>query len=588
MRFGRKDLLFVLVLPVISCVHQVDIPLDSEWRFKTGDNAEWSKLDYKDINWSSIEVPKNLAQTNLERTGGYVWYRTTYTLGREISELTSLQLGIIGGADETYVDGLLIGSTGRFPPHGGSTFHRMRTYLLPLSALSKGNHLIAVRIYTPGGPGVGILRGPLGLSPYALAQQQSEMHRFFRSDLLVASALATLLIGIYHFFIWAFRRRENQHLAFSGLALSVAVYMFGASFRPAELFLSHLSTIKLLATGSIFGAYFLLRFVRSSMRKPMATSDRVAVSVTFAACAFVLIQQTHFQCVAAYNLWMPVLITILAYTGQVFYRHLKTQHGLTAWAIVAPFFALILSILHDIRLQLFDVSGTLLNPYAFTFFVLGITYFLAKGYSRALVDQGKKNEFESENLALRDLANTDELTSLANRRLFERQLQKEIQRAKRYGNALSLTLVDVDRFKQYNDRFGHPAGDRVLRETAWIIREAIRTTDVGARIGGDEFALILPETNDEDAVALSRRLRALVESFPFEHSFDNDPVSITVSIGIAHLSDQTTSFESLVEAADKALYRAKEFRNTVFSTTFSGPDRSKSLSILAKIIPLRK
>lgn len=154
------------------------------------------------------------------------------------------------------------------------------------------------------------------------------------------------------------------------------------------------------------------------------------------------------------------------------------------------------------------------------------------------------------------LATHDALTELYNRRHFSEILEREIARAHRHRHTLSLCIVDVDLFKPVNDTFGHIAGDEVLRTIAGIIRNHVRSDDVAARIGGEEFAVLLLETGAEAAAAFADRLRAAVAAAHFAPG--GVPRRITVSVGVAELVPPAVDRSTLMAAADAALYRAKE------------------------------
>jgi diguanylate cyclase (GGDEF)-like protein len=164
---------------------------------------------------------------------------------------------------------------------------------------------------------------------------------------------------------------------------------------------------------------------------------------------------------------------------------------------------------------------------------------------------------------LRDLAVRDGLTGLFNHRHSQELLVHECDRASRYPGHVSLLMIDIDHFKEVNDRHGHQAGDHVLREVAGLLSEGVRAVDVLGRYGGEEFIAILPHTEHEDARLLAERLRVSIA----EHTFRAGETEIrtTVSIGIAtYPSAQAASSAELVREADKALYRAKaEGRNRV-------------------------
>ncbi|MGY1521688.1 GGDEF domain-containing protein [Luteimonas sp. A482] len=160
------------------------------------------------------------------------------------------------------------------------------------------------------------------------------------------------------------------------------------------------------------------------------------------------------------------------------------------------------------------------------------------------------------------LATHDALTDLYNRRHFMAVLDKEIARALRHGRELALCIIDVDLFKPVNDTFGHIAGDEVLRRIGAVLRQHVRSDDIAARIGGEEFAVLLPEGSAGDAVAFAERLREAIAATIF--SPGGTPRQITVSVGVAPLRSPDTSRSQLLAAADAALYRAKhEGRNRV-------------------------
>jgi len=157
----------------------------------------------------------------------------------------------------------------------------------------------------------------------------------------------------------------------------------------------------------------------------------------------------------------------------------------------------------------------------------------------------------------RQLAITDPLTGLANHRQFYDQLEREFRRAQRYQRPLTLLMLDLDRFKAFNDRYGHLAGDHALRETADVLRQNARSVDILARYGGEEFAIILPETDLPRAAAHAERIRSAVASHVFVSQETGLEHQVTVSVGVAALGLTSEKIEDLVHDADQALYRAK-------------------------------
>lgn len=164
-----------------------------------------------------------------------------------------------------------------------------------------------------------------------------------------------------------------------------------------------------------------------------------------------------------------------------------------------------------------------------------------------------------------ELAITDELTGFYNRRYMESHVATLVEAALNRGRVLSIMALDIDHFKPVNDTYGHDVGDMVLRECAERIGRNIRNVDMACRIGGEEFIIILPETNLAAAKKIAERLREQIEATPFAQSEVPDPIRITMSIGVADLQ-AGDSMESLLKRADQALYTAKrKGRNKVIS-----------------------
>jgi diguanylate cyclase (GGDEF)-like protein len=165
---------------------------------------------------------------------------------------------------------------------------------------------------------------------------------------------------------------------------------------------------------------------------------------------------------------------------------------------------------------------------------------------------------------------TDDLTGLVNRRRFLEALDAEIERARQFGSPLTVVLADLDNFKRVNDAFGHHAGDIVLRAFADLVRSHSREVDVPGRIGGEEFTILLSETDREGAESVAERLRESLSAVSIPIS-DDHSVRVTSSFGVAELGDDQSG-DDLLRAADAALYRAKaEGKNRVVSTSAVSP-----------------
>lgn len=176
--------------------------------------------------------------------------------------------------------------------------------------------------------------------------------------------------------------------------------------------------------------------------------------------------------------------------------------------------------------------------------------------ARALRNFGQ--QIEDKTKELENLIITDEKTKLFNFRHFKSELQAEIARAKRFGEAVSLIMIDADKFKHYNDTNGHVLGDEALIKMAKLMKTHCRETDKPARFGGEEFAILLPRTTKEEAVVLAERIRKAIEDAVFVNQEKQPGGNFTASLGVASYPEDCSDAETLINAADKALYKAKE------------------------------
>jgi len=181
-----------------------------------------------------------------------------------------------------------------------------------------------------------------------------------------------------------------------------------------------------------------------------------------------------------------------------------------------------------------------------------VTLEIIAGHIGACLVQQEQGE------ALQRLAETDPLTWLFNRRHFDKRLEAETNRALRAEHLLALLMLDVDKFKLINDRFGHRVGDQVLKAVALAVKQAVRLYDVPTRYGGDEFAIILPEADTEVAARVARRILEKAETVALPGELRDAGIPLSVSIGIATFPRPAGDANALVEAADSAMYRAKQ------------------------------
>jgi len=172
--------------------------------------------------------------------------------------------------------------------------------------------------------------------------------------------------------------------------------------------------------------------------------------------------------------------------------------------------------------------------------------------------KGKLGEIERMKEEAVRLSYTDDLTGIYNHRFFIEQLTLEVERQRRYSTPLSLLMIDIDYFKQYNDTNGHLAGDQVLKAIAILIQRGVRQSDIVARYGGEEFSAILINTGRETALEIAERVRRMVADTRFPNESAQPNKDLTVSLGVATFSSPISNLTDLIREADHALYRAKK------------------------------
>jgi diguanylate cyclase (GGDEF)-like protein len=175
------------------------------------------------------------------------------------------------------------------------------------------------------------------------------------------------------------------------------------------------------------------------------------------------------------------------------------------------------------------------------------------------VSEARRNQRALEELTLKleRMARTDEMTGLRNYRSFMTELAREHERAKRYASSYTIIFCDVDHFKKYNDRNGHPAGDGVLKGVARMLTQQSRKCDFPARYGGEEFVILCPEVGTQEAAALAERVRVAIAAEKFPHGEHQPMGHVSVSIGIASYPGSGATFEDVLKSADEALYSSK-------------------------------
>lgn len=530
---------------------------------------------------------------------GVVWLRKQFQLPADGSppEQYALLLGRVLMADRVWLNGSLIGRTGRFPPRFFSVWNHYRFYPVP-RALLRPTNTLTVQVY---GNSEGRFSGPIRFGGYRQLEQARDRLKLIGVDFNRLVAAMLLVFFWYHLLLYSKRPQDRVHLSYSMLCLSAAVYLsnFFISYLPGfnSGSLSYLLYQKVIFSLEFIMFLLVIVFLRQLLKvEPRRTVERSLLGLTGLVIAGFWMMPDYRLFFFHRNLFQLVLLPGIVYLVTVFVQAARRREpDMVFFYISIP--VLVGCVVFDIvyHLLLGNLEGPYLGGIGFAFFLLSIAGLLAnrmadnqnrvESFNRVLGERISERtaELERSNSALSSanrqlkrareellqLAAVDSLTGLFNRRHLEKLLEQEIHRLERYrpDGELVLLFIDLDNFKYYNDHFGHPAGDYLLREFALFLRRQCRDSDLIARFGGDEFLIVLTETGYPAARDFTRRLFDALHSgdhfLPGLRSFLGFWVDITeanyldCSIGMVQYRSGLPPAE-LLRRADRALYQAKE------------------------------
>ena len=293
--------------------------------------------------------------------------------------------------------------------------------------------------------------------------------------------------------------------------------------------------------------------IRIMIKEVLEESGYIVTTAESAELAFDLIQNRDFGVVLSD-------IRMKGMSGLDLLNKIKST-GSPIPVIIMTSFATLDSTIEILKSGAFDF---LIKPFDELEFVVNAVdksvshYRLTLEKERLISDLALKNK-EMENVIhhLSELAIVDGLTGLFNYRHMQELLMRELARSQRHKNCCSVIFMDIDHFKKFNDTHGHQAGDELLKEIAQLFRETLRANDIVARYGGEEFVVILPEIDKENAVYVANKIRLLVEEKEFLAKHEAGTQHITICAGVASFNEDGEDSDTLLKAADKALYFAK-------------------------------
>lgn len=539
------------------------LSLSGMWQFRAGDDSNWSRPELSTPDWELAPIPGRWPGYGYPESGQLGWYRATIKLARgdTLAPALGVRVGRVYSAYELYAGGILVGGLGSLPPSARAHYDQPAVYPIPDAAVgADGTLVLALRVWggepaLQTGHGGGPYAGQMLLGDYSALMQG---HMAADAPLLM---LAALLLGfsIYYLFLFLRHPQQRSSLWFAFSAGLMGVYALLLTAWRDELGLPFALLEKLEFASLYLLPAVVLQMVWSLCREPLGVVLR-AYQWSFVAAALMVLAVPGLGVLQLtlplWQLWsLPLLLGVLCFLAS------RAQRGTSeARWILLPALLFAALLVHDFLVNLAQLDGIRLSPFGFAVVAAAVLVCLGNRQAQALADlesavQRRTRELETANQQLASAAQTDGLTGALNRRGFMASMAAERQRAKRTGRAFSLVLVDIDYFKQFNDRWGHACGDYVLTRISHLLAQHTRDVDQVARWGGEEFILLLPETNDRGAAVLADKIRQALEDNLFQ--FNGQRMAVTATFGVAsHRQGET--LEQTVARADKALYQGKD------------------------------
>jgi diguanylate cyclase (GGDEF)-like protein len=567
-------------IPRVSADNLVQgLSLRGQWRFQPGDDLDWAHPALDDSQWQSLGVPERWPMGGYPDHGQMGWYRLTLIVDPSLRDTRLLdqlavRMGKVLSAYELYAGGELIGSVGRLPPLNEVDYDRERVLAIDQSAVAADGRLVlALRVWG----GESALVDTWGAGPVS-----GEFKLGYYRELLLDGILAevpglifaaiTLFFGCYHLYLYGRNRNLKAFLWFGLMACNIAVYGVMITQWKYVTDLSFLTMKKIE-----FGAIYLfpavgIQMIWALLRLPINRWLR-AYQLSFVAASILVVlipgHTVHYQTL---NIWQLWLIPIMAWAPWVLLR--ESRAGNTeARTVLLGTVIFIGTAVNDMLIDLVHLETARIAPLGFIAVLVAMAVSLANRfttmYGKLELEVAERTaELSEANLRLAQVARVDHLTGLLNRRGFAEEAEAEIRRTFRSGKSFSVMLADVDNFKRFNDEHGHVCGDHVLKRAASLLRERLRDVDRVARWGGEEFILLLPETDIDGAAVIGEKLRKAIADNLFE--FGDQRLRITMTFGIASFR-KGESVEACITRADTALYHGKENgRNKVMIGSYKG------------------
>lgn len=489
------------------------------------------------LDWRPIRVPGSWQKAGVPEHG-YAWYRLRFSLSPAArTRPLAFTCSQIRDVDEAFLDGVRVGGTGAFPPAYDKGTLQARLYELPATITSAaGPHVLAIRVYNAGPRG-----GGLTAAPYLDSLSGAFWRRTMFEAPLALVAAAIFSLGLFALFVFLRDRRQREFLLFFLLTAGVAAYFVSWLSLWSRLgvslsFIFRANVALAFALSMLFALFFHYFFVLT-LPKWMRFVLALQFAGMLVAFALPRVDDLYRVLPLCYATVIASGIRVVA----VLVRKVR-RRAPYAVTVLVGFGFIFVATLRDMAQDFGLIPSGVRTQYVGGAFLVFSVLFLS-----VVADRMAR---------LRVAAATDPLTGLPNRTgLFDR-IALELARSRRSNRAVALAVLDLDRFKDFNDRFGHLAGDRLLIAMGERLSESVRATDLAVRFGGEEFVLLLPEISRDEAIRCCERIREAVGHMRVSGAEGGTTVSIGLAVHEPG-SGPTPSAGALLRVADAALYRAK-------------------------------
>lgn len=566
-------------------VNEGPLPLTGDWELYWDELLEPDDFHETPLREPTeyISLPTELRSMEINEEkideDGYGTLRLNVKID-DVSQVYSLKSNYLASAYRVWVNGELLVSTGEV----AKTKEEYTPAYLPMqSAFKVNDNEIEIIIQIANFHHRRIRLGTIYLGT------TNEIHLITNKGLIKDSILfgSLFLIAIYHFILYFFRKKEKAFIYFSCISLIVCLRVGIVNERMLVRFFPEINAELMMKIG-YFPVFLLLPlfilYVKELFRtKELARLSKIASSSIFIFIVLISVTTIKFyDALFQYGQWL--LFGFALYTIYLLYKKVFLQKASGSYAMILGIFIVFLTAIHDTLREYDVIQSTELLTTGVFIFVLSQAFYLAWRYDDSFnqvlrlakenevinkeikllndsLDEKialRTNELQAANQKLSQLSNHDPLTGLPNRRYFDQILQQTWEQSIQNQKPLSLLLLDIDFFKNYNDYYGHLEGDECLKKVADQLKKELRKEDFICRFGGEEFVVLLPNTNADIAFSIAEKMRLSIESLELRHEFSDVSNVVTVSIGIRTIiATNNLTISDFINHADQALYIVK-------------------------------